>query len=110
MADFYTVVVEGNLVSAIERASAPGAGPLARTPLEAGTQLAENNRRRGSIDGRYCFDDAQRARVFAQLCLEFTRALAERRLAALGRLPAGRAEYRAGDEPAAPPAPQGAAP
>jgi hypothetical protein len=91
----WCVVVEHNLVSAITRVDALQSGvvvPASR--LEVGTQLARNNLERGSIDGRYYFDSAQRARVFAELCLEFTRALAERRRAEVARLAAG-AEWSA---------------
>lgn len=95
MADYFTVVVEHNVVQAIESSDQP-AGPVAATPLEAGTELATNYRRNGCIDGRYHFDEAARARTFASLCLEFTRALVDRRLAEVNQLPAGSPEYRAG--------------
>ena len=98
MTDTYVVVVKHNVVVAIERLPDPSPGPILKTPLEAGTQVAENNRANGCIDGRYYFDDTQRARIFASLCLEFTRALVERRLAVINSLPAGSAEYRADDE------------
>lgn len=97
MADIYAVVVEHNLVRAIERC-AETTGPIPATPLEVSTQLARNNRARGCIDGRYLFADTQAAKIFASLCLEFTRALADRRLAAVNALAVGVAEYRADDE------------
>jgi hypothetical protein len=98
MTDVYVVVVESNVVSAIERLTGPAPVPIPKTPLEVGTQLAENNRANGCIDGRYYFDDTQRARTFAALCLEFTRALVEKRLAVINSLPVGGIEYRADDD------------
>ena len=90
------VAVRHNLVCAIERAEPPAGVEVTRTPLEVSTQLAENNRAHGCIDGRYWLADAQAARIFATLCLEFTRGVAEKRLAAIEKLPAGRSEYDAG--------------
>lgn len=96
----YIVVVEKNVVTAIERTHQRPAAPIPRTPLEVSTQLADNNRTNGCIDGRYYFDDSQRARIFAELCLEYTRALVEKRLGAINKLPVGYAGYRADDDPA----------
>jgi hypothetical protein len=98
MADIYIVVVRNNVVSAIERSTETPPEPVPKTPLEVGTQLATNNRVNGCIDGRYYFDDTQRAKIFASLCLEFTKALVDKRLAAINALPVGCAEYRADDE------------
>lgn len=97
MPGVYVVVVEHNLVRAIEPAQAP-AEPIPATPLEVSTQLATNNRDHGCIDGVYYFTDTQSARIFASLCLEFVKALAEKRLAAVNALPAGKGEYRADEE------------
>ena len=97
MADVYVVVVEHNLVCAIERTEPP-ADPIPATPLEVSTQLAANNRANGCIDGRYYFTDTQAARIFASLCLQFVKSLAEKRLAAVDSLAAGKVEYRADDE------------
>jgi hypothetical protein len=97
MSDFYVVVVEKNIVQAIERSTLPPAEPVPRTPLEVSAQLAANNRLHGCIDGRYYFEDSQRARIFAELCLEYTRALVEKRLAVINKLPVGFAEFRADD-------------
>lgn len=98
MSDVYVVVVKNNVVCAIERSSEAPPEPIPKTPLEVGTQLATNNRVNGCIDGRYYFEDTQRAKIFASLCLEFTKALVEKRLAAINALPVGHAEYRADDE------------
>ena len=85
----HVVVVEGNLVVAIARADGDAPIPVPPTKLEIATQLADNYRTNGCIDGRYHFANAQRARVFATLCLEFTQALVERRLATIKALAVG---------------------
>ncbi len=85
----YVVTVRHNLVVAIARVADAAAVPIPPTKLEVATQLAENFRANGCIDGRYHFANAQRARVFATLCLEFTQAQLERRLAAVRKLAAG---------------------
>jgi len=92
----YAVTVENNLVAGIARVDGGTTAPVAQTRLEVATQLAENFRANGCIDGCYHFANAQRARVFATLCLEFTQALVERRLAAIRSLAVG-AEFDAGD-------------
>jgi len=92
----YVVVVENNLVVTVARIDDGNPAAVAQTRLEVATQLAENFRANGCIDGRYHFANAQRARVFATLCLEFTRALVERRLATIEALAVG-AEFHAGN-------------
>ena len=92
----YVVVVENNLVVTVARIDDGVAPPVPPTRLESATQLAENHRNNGCIDGRYHFSNAQRARVFATLCLEFTQALIERRLATIKALAVGE-EFHAGD-------------
>ena len=94
MATVYVVVVRHNIVTALEQVPDGTDAPVAKTTLEIGTQLAENYRVSGCIDGRYLFDNAQRARVFAVLCLEFVHALVNKRLEAVKALAAG-AEYHA---------------
>ena len=96
MPETYVVVVRNNLVCAIEPGGS-SASALPVTPLEVATQLAENYRRAGCIDGRYRFDDAMHARTFAELCCEFVAAMVERRAASIRALPAGNPEYRAGN-------------
>lgn len=95
MPDVFVVLVEGNLVSAIDRSSiAPDeAGPGSR--LEVGTQLATKFREKGCIDGRYVLANADDARSFASLCLEFTKGLVDRRIRDIGGLPRGELHYRA---------------
>lgn len=98
MADTYIVVVEHNLVRAIEHSTEALPLPIPKTPLEVATQLATNNRLHGCIDGRYLFDNTQAAKIFAELCLEFIRALVDKRLAAVKAIPVGSAAYRADDD------------
>jgi len=99
MAETYVVVVESNLVAAIERAPRDPASPPPRSTLEVGTALSQRYRASGCIDGRYPFEDASGARTFAALCLVFTKALAERRLAAIEALPVAFESYLAEDRP-----------
>jgi hypothetical protein len=97
MPEVYVVVVEHNLVSAIERTEPPPE-PIPATPLEVSTQLAANHRTNGCLDGRYYFTNTQAARTFAALCLTFVKALAEKRLAAVDSLAVGTAHYRADED------------
>jgi hypothetical protein len=97
LADTYVVVVESNLVAAIERAPRDPANPPPGTTLEVGTALAQRYRDSGCIDGRYAFEDASGARTFSVLCLLFTKGLAEKRLAAVEALPAAFESYRPED-------------
>ena len=48
------------------------------TKLEVSTQLAQNHRERGCIDGDYYFDNADRAKYFAFLCQDFVKKLVDR--------------------------------
>jgi hypothetical protein len=98
MSTHYVVVVTNNLVTAIERSLDASPAPIPATPLEVSSQLAANHRAHGYIDGRYYFEDPQRARIFATLCLAFVKGLAEKRLEWIDALPAGKAEYREHDE------------
>ena len=98
MAEIYVVEVQHNVVTAVREVPFDAAVSVPDSRLEIGTQLAENYRAHGCIDGSYHFDSAQRARIFATLCLEFTRALVEKRLDALKRLPVS-SEYLGADGP-----------
>lgn len=97
MADCYVVVVRHNLVTALRREASLTDVAVPQTKLEVGTQLAENYRQHGCIDGDYLFDNPQRAKIFAVLCLEFTQALVAKRLERLQKLPAA-TEYDAAAE------------
>ena len=99
MADVYVVVVEANLVAAIERMPREPSGPPLPTALEVGTALSERYRTFGCIDGRYVFDDASGARVFALLCLQFTQAIAQRRQVSVEALPPAFDAYFPEDRP-----------
>jgi hypothetical protein len=96
VADTYVVVVEHNLVTAVHKLPEGSVAAIPETKLEIGTELANNYRTHGCIDGRYHFENAQRARVFATLCLEFARALVDKRLDAIKSLTAD-SDYRASD-------------
>lgn len=99
MREVFVVLVEGNLVSAIEpaRIAAEEAGPASR--LQVGTELATRFRESGCIDGRYVLGDAEDARSFASLCLEFTKGLVDRRLRDIGGLATGELRYRVEQPP-----------
>jgi hypothetical protein len=99
VADIYVVVVESNLVAAIGRSPRDPASPPVPTSLEVGTALAERYRVFGSIDGTYAFEDASGARIFSVLCLQFTKAIAERRLLAVEALPTSFESYLPEDRP-----------
>ena len=94
MSDIYVVVVANNIVTALERVAEPRNISVPQTKLEIGSRLADNYRATGCIDGEYFFDNAQRAKIFATLCLEFTRALVDKRLEILKALATGE-EYNA---------------
>ncbi len=96
MVDTYVVVVEHNVVSAIRKLPEGTVVPVPQTKLEVGTELADNYRNQGCIDGQYYFDNSQRAKIFASLCLEFTRALIQKRLDAI-KLLKGDSDYSAAD-------------
>jgi hypothetical protein len=96
MPDVYVVIVKHNMVTAVRPAAENMSVSVPQTKLEVGTRLAENYRVNGCIDGEYHFENAQRAKIFATLCLEFTRALADKRLDAIKALAVG-AEYSAVD-------------
>ena len=98
MSEIYVVVVTHNLVSALQRVAETANIAVPQTKLEVGTRLAENYRVAGCIDGEYFFDNAQRARIFATLCLEFARALIDKRLEVVKALATG-AEYNAAKDP-----------
>lgn len=97
-APFFRVTIAGNLVCSIERREDGGA--VHPTPLDAASVLARAFQSTGAIDGDYDFETPERARLFAELCLDFIARLVEKRSAELRELPAG-AEYRAW-RPAAP--------
>lgn len=74
----YCVVVRNNIVVAIETLAAAPDTEVAASPLDASTRLAANHRENGCLDGAYYFAEAETARRFAVLGLDFTRRVAER--------------------------------
>ena len=59
---------------------------LLKTNLEAGTLLSQNFRQTGCVDGEYCFDDSERAKIFASVCMDFIAKLIESQSARIERL------------------------
>ena len=98
MIDVFVVSVDGNLVTSIER-MAPLSNEPPGTPLEVGTQLASNFRETGRLDGSYVFANADGARSFGVLCLQFMKNLVEQRCRLIEALPAGFDSYRAEPQP-----------
>ena len=81
------VVVRHNLVEEIRHdVTTEGNIPLLRTNLEAGTLLSENYRTNGCIDGEYWFDDLERSKVFAEICMDFVKKLLDARIEQIGQL------------------------
>ena len=81
------VVVRHNLVEEIRHdVTAEGNTPLLRTNLEAGTLLSENYRTNGCIDGEYWFDDLERSKAFAEICMDFVKKVIDTRIEQISRL------------------------
>ncbi len=80
MADecLYRVVVRHNVVCAITRVDSAHGANVTRTKLEVSTQLARNNQENGCIDGDYLFDDANMAKSFAILSLDYVKRLIDK--------------------------------
>ncbi|MDE0309334.1 MAG: hypothetical protein OXI60_05820 [Acidiferrobacterales bacterium] len=79
---YYRVVVRHNLVEEIRhQQSLSERQSLLHSNLEAGTLLSQNFRQTGCIDGEYCFDDSQRAKLFASVCMDFISKLLDSRSA-----------------------------
>ena len=57
--------------------------------LEVTSELAGNHQRHGCIDGRYRFDDPERARSFAVLALDFVKRMLEKRIEEIEALDTG---------------------
>ena len=73
---YFNVVVRHNLVEQIQRLdNLNGNQTVLKSNLEAGTLLSENFQANDCIDGEYCFDDAERAKSFASVCMDFTKKL-----------------------------------
>jgi len=84
---YSVVVVRQNLVEKIlHRVKLDERSNLLATNLEAGTQLSENFRCNGCIDGEYWFDDPERAKSFATIAMDFVKKLIENRMEVIERL------------------------
>ncbi len=79
----YRVVICNNLVTAIETLAYSDDVEVPQSALETSSLLAKNNRRNGSLDGTYYFDDSDIARHFALLSLDFIKCIVEQSQEAL---------------------------
>ncbi len=98
--NMYQVVIKGNFVCAIEPISSNDTPIRSGTPLEIGTQLATNFSISGTIDGVYAFQTTSQAQEFAVLCLQFGKALLDRRLKIIEELPPNFKSYFSDEQPA----------
>ena len=84
---FYRVVVRKNLIEEIRHQRLLAEDQqLLHTNLEAGASLAQNFQQFGCIDSDYFFDDSERAKIFASMCLDFMKKLIDSRMASIDRL------------------------
>ena len=84
---YYRVRVRHNLVEEIRhQESLADPQNLLESNLEAGTLLSQNFRQSGSVDGDYLFNDFERAKLFASVCMDFVMKLLESRVSRIDRL------------------------
>ena len=84
---FHLVSVRQNLVEEVSRRHCLVENQsLLKTNLEAGVLLSQKFRETGCIDGDYWFDDAQRAKMFASVCMDFIMKLIRSRADAIEQL------------------------
>ena len=83
---FYRVIVERNLVAEIRPISAAESTCSEDDPLQSSTELAQNNRNNGCLDGEYDFASFDAARHFATLCADYLKSFCEKSVEALNRL------------------------
>ena len=76
----FEVTVRHNLVQSIHRAPRTPDMHVPASRLEVSTELATNHQRNQCIDGVYRFEDAEQARSFSVLALDFVNRIIERRL------------------------------
>ena len=93
-ASVFEVIVLHNAVQAIRRVPRTPEMHVPESNLEVTSQLARNHQRTGCIDGCYRFEDAERARSFAVLALDFVKRMLEKRIEQIEALDTG-AEYTA---------------
>ena len=87
----YKVVIRHNVVVAVNAFPAVDGRKPDDDPLELSSQLASNNLRNGCLDGEYAVSDAEAARLFAHLSLDFLKRMIEKSLSSLdsGSISAG---------------------
>ena len=87
---YFIVIVQHNLVEQIQRRDTlSNQQALLQTNLEASALLSDNFRVNKCIDGEYCFDDAERAKSFASVCMDFMKKLVLNRLERIDKLNSG---------------------
>ena len=75
----FEVTVRHNVVQSIRQVPRSADLHVPTSRLEVSSELAANHQRNGCIDGCYRFEDAEQARSFALLAIDFvTRLLAAR--------------------------------
>jgi len=77
----YRVVIRSNFVIRVEECERQDGDVVFESKLETGTQLAQNHRKNGCVDGDYLFNSIHVAKDFAVLSLDFTQKLAEKSMA-----------------------------
>jgi len=85
---FFRVTVRRNLVCEISPIAAAEARCGDDDPLAVSTQLAQNNRNNGCLDGEYDFASFEAARHFATLCAGYMQSFCEKSVEAMNRLDA----------------------
>ena len=90
----FEVIVRHNAVQAIRRVPRAPDMHVPESNLAVTSELARNHQRQGCIDGCYRFDDAERARSFAVLALDFVKRVLEKRIDEIEALDTG-AEFKA---------------
>ena len=84
---YYRVAVRHNLVEEIRHQSHLSDNQsLLKSNLEAGTLLSQNFRETGCVDGEYFFDDSERAKLFASVCMDFVAKLIGKRISQIDQL------------------------
>jgi hypothetical protein len=79
----YRVTIRHNVVVAIDVVAVAGAAKPEDDPLAISSLLAANHRQNGCLDGEYRLSDAEAARYFAHLSLDFTKCLVEKAIESL---------------------------
>ena len=83
---FFRVMVRRNLVTEIRPIEPAEANCQEDDPLAVSTQLAQNNRANGCLDGEYDFATFEAARHFATLCADYLKSFCDKSVDALNRL------------------------